>query len=139
MKILILTAKFGNGHISAANAVRAQILRDHPHAEIHIIDLLPYIYPRTYPLIYKGFNYLVNFRPGIYNSLAKIDALTCQFPWRTRARHGIAIQQLVTQYHPDMIISTWLMSSKYVNAYKKHFHSSIPFVTSIFLQGQKTF
>ena len=131
MKILILTAKFGQGHVSASRAIRAQIVRQHPEAEIHIVDLMPYIYPHSYPLIYTGFNYLVNSRPGIYNSLAKIDALTCQFPWRTRVRHGLAIQQLVTQYNPDLILSTWLMSSKYVSSYKKYFHSKIPFVTCI--------
>lgn len=131
MNILILTAKFGNGHISAANAVRTQILQHHPQAEIHVVDLMPYIYPHAYPLIYTGFNYLVNSRPGIYNSLAKIDALTCHLPWKTRMRHGLAIQQLVTKYHPDLILSTWLMSSKYVSSYKKYFHSDIPFITCI--------
>ena len=131
MKILILTAKFGNGHISAANAVRMQILQQHPQAEVAVVDLMPYIYPHAYPLIYTGFNYLVNSRPQIYNTLAKVDTLTCRFPWRTQVRHGLPIYQLIAQYNPDLIISTWLMTSKYVSSYKKYFHKSIPFITCI--------
>lgn len=131
MKILILTAKFGNGHISAANAVRMQILQQYPQAEVAVVDLMPYIYPHTYPVIYTGFNYLVNSRPEIYNTLAKVDTLTCRFPWRTQVRHGLPIYQLIAQYNPDLIISTWLMTSKYVSSYKKYFHSRIPFITCI--------
>ncbi len=131
MKVLILTAKFGNGHISAAKAIETQILQHNPQAEVVTVDLMPYIYPHSYPVIYTGFNYLVNTRPSVYNTMAKIDSVTCRFPWRQRVRHGLAIQQLVEQHHPDLIISTWLMSSKYVSSYKKYFCSDIPFVTCI--------
>ena len=45
MKILILTAKYGMGHVSAANSIKEEIEKFHPGAQVEIVDFYEYSMP----------------------------------------------------------------------------------------------
>ena len=49
MNILILTGKFGMGHLSAANALREQLERDGHSARV--VDLFSYAMPELAPVM----------------------------------------------------------------------------------------
>ena len=59
MNIIILTGRFGMGHIKAAEAIREEILRDNEANNVEIIDFMDYMFPAISKYIYKGFNFLV--------------------------------------------------------------------------------
>ena len=50
MNILILTGKFGMGHLSAANALREQLAQEGHKADV--IDLFEYAVPEAAPAMY---------------------------------------------------------------------------------------
>lgn len=55
MKILILSGRFGFGHVMAANAIKEEFKRQNPDAEIIQKDLPAYFYPYISKMIYKVF------------------------------------------------------------------------------------
>lgn len=55
MKIIILTGKFGMGHMTAALAVKQQIDNSHFNADVEVIDWLDYISPRLANKYYSFF------------------------------------------------------------------------------------
>ena len=59
MNILILTGKFGMGHLSAANALQEQLRHDGHRADT--VDLFAYAMPELAPAMYGAFNLLVTF------------------------------------------------------------------------------
>ena len=65
MNILILTGKFGMGHLSAANALREQLGQDGHHADV--VDLFEYAAPELAPAMYWWFNVLVTYGGVFYN------------------------------------------------------------------------
>ena len=65
MNILILTGKFGMGHLSAANALREQLGQDGHRAEV--VDLFEYAAPELAPAMYWWFNVLVTYGGVFYN------------------------------------------------------------------------
>ena len=71
MNILILTGRFGMGHIKAAEAIEEQILTENPNAEVTTIDFIDYMFPAISKSIYKGFNFMVSRCAGIYNAVNK--------------------------------------------------------------------
>jgi len=131
MKVLILTAKFGMGHISAAKAVSEEIKKNNKDADTVTVDLMEHIYPGINKIIYKTFNLLVHKMPKLYDALLYMDAYLSKFPLRGKFANAEIIQALVNEYKPDMIVSTWLISSKYIEAYKKKTGDAVPFITCI--------
>ena len=57
MNILILTGKFGMGHLSAANALREQLGQDGHRADV--VDLFEYALPERASAMYWCFTVLV--------------------------------------------------------------------------------
>jgi len=131
MKVLILTGKFGMGHVAAAEAVADRLRARDPGMQVEIIDLMECLYPRIYKDIYLSYNTMVNRMPRIYNSMICLDTQLSRLSWRDKMTSAEIVGRLVNRYEPDVIVSTWLFGSKYVGAYKKKSGSSIPFVTCV--------
>ena len=70
-KVLILTGRFGSGHISAAEAVR-EVLMDSNNVKVEIVDIVDYAFPFMSKSIYKNFNAIVEKSPNIYNAMNKL-------------------------------------------------------------------
>jgi len=131
MRILILTGKFGMGHVAAAEAAADQLRRRYPGAEIRIVDLMESLYPKLYPYIYIGFNAMVDKTPRIYNAMICLNGQLARLPLKRKSANADIIRDLVEQFRPDAIVSTWLIGSKYIGAYKQQAGSDIPFITCI--------
>ena len=131
MKVLILTGKFGMGHVAAAEAMADRLRGQYADAEIRIVDLMEYIYPKLHPYIYRAFNAVVNKMPRIYNAMICLDCYLSKLPFRGKWVSGDIVGDLVAQWQPDVLVSTWLIGSKYVGAYKKKTGDDIPFITCI--------
>ena len=56
MNILILTGKFGMGHIKCSEAITEHILDSEPDADITTVDVMDYLFPHFSKVIYKGFH-----------------------------------------------------------------------------------
>lgn len=129
MKILILTGAFGMGHHSAAQAIKEEILIDDPNANIDIIDVVDYIFPKISKIIYKVFNFVVSRFPLMYNYFNKIASRNPSTPIKELVAKKIDI--LLNDKNIDMIISTFPICSQYISAYKKIKNNNIPLFTYI--------
>lgn len=127
MDVLILTGKFGMGHLSAAGALREQLERSGHRAEV--VDLFEYAMPELAPALYRGFNLLVRYGGAFYNLY---HSLTANSGGSGRG-HVLddALERLLRQTGPDAVVSTHPVCSAAVSRYKRETGSSLPLVTCV--------
>lgn len=131
MKVLILTAKFGMGHLSASNAIKQDILKFDSKADVKVVDFYEYSMPVLSKYIYKGFNILIKYGKELYKlyysgndkKSANIDLLTRKL--------ASSCEDIVEEERPDIIVSTFPMISKGVGYYKETTGSKVALVTCI--------
>lgn len=132
MKIIILTGRFGMGHLAAAQAIQQQIENSDLNAEIEIIDLIKYAAPRNADKLYGFFTFLVNKGSRLYNrrylmlenrETNQKPELQSYFVWR--------FSKLMADKKPDLIISTLPVCSQIVSTYIEKTGCEIPLITCV--------
>ncbi len=127
MNILILTGKFGMGHLSAANALREQLAQDGHRAEV--IDLFEYALPERASAMYWWFNVLVTYGGVFYNIY---HDLTANDSGDSRGDDLLdGLDRLLDEYEPDVVVSTHPICSAAMARYKEEGPSDIPLVTCV--------
>ena len=127
MNIVILTGKFGMGHLSAANALREQLAQDGHRADI--IDLFEYALPDRAPIMYWWFNVLVTYGGVFYNIYHN---LTANDSGESRGDILLGgLDRLLDEYRPDVVVSTHPICSAAMARYKEDGPSDIPLVTCV--------
>ncbi len=129
MNILILTGRFGMGHSSATAAIKDEIECNIPSVNVQVVDIIDYLLPSTSKILYSGFNLMVSRLSNIYNIFCKTSENYSSAPFK-----GIFIQKLdllMSQYNPDIVISTLPIGSQYISAYKKIRNINLPLYTYI--------
>lgn len=99
MKIWIVTSKFGQGHLSVAQALKEDF-EDQGH-DVIISDLLAIKYPTTSKVIYSTFNKIICKSKHIYNFAAALGQHT------SKDTSHKNVYKALDQIKPDIIISTW--------------------------------
>lgn len=129
MNILILTGRFGMGHIKAAGAITEELQQAYPKARIDTVDFMEYLFPTLSPCIYKGFQLLVSRCSGLYNNLNHIAGRYGDVPMK----HALLrkMDDLLSLYQPDLILATLPICGQYISAYKSLRRCRIPLYTYI--------
>jgi len=130
MNVLILTAKFGMGHCSAAEAIKEEISAYEGNS-INIVDVMDYLFPSLSKTIYSGFNKMTSEFASVYNLLNKTAGNNSSSTVPLRSVLVKKIDTLLERYDTDLIISTIPIASKYISMYKKTKKSNIPLYTYI--------
>ena len=117
MNVLILTGKFGMGHIKCSEAITEHILDSEPDADITTVDVMDYLFPHFSKVIYKGFSLLVTRLPGIYNHLNRAAGKHAGVPMKKAI--AAKLDRLSEDTDPDLIVSNLPVCSKYISAYKE--------------------
>ncbi len=131
MKIAILTAKFGMGHMSASKSIMQDIQAYYKNDDIEIIDFYEYALPHLSGYMYKSFDLLLKYAKGIYSfyysindkKVTGVDLLTRVF--------ASACKKMVDEMGPDLVISTFPMISRGVGYYKEKYESDLELITCI--------
>lgn len=127
MNILILTGKFGMGHLSAANALREQLIQDGHRADV--VDLFEYALPERASAMYWWFNVLVTYGGVFYNIY---HDLTVNDSGDGRGDNLLGgLDRLLDEYAPDVVVSTHPICSAAMARYKEEGPSDIPLVTCV--------
>ncbi|MDO5784059.1 MAG: glycosyltransferase [Eubacteriales bacterium] len=127
--ILILTGRFGMGHCCAAEAIRQEISAINPQAEVHIIDLIDYLFPRGSELIYCAFAHLVNRYSAVYNYLNRAAGRCSILPMNAVIMRKL--DRLLCDHQADIVVSTLPICSQCISAYKQQRDAHIPLYTYI--------
>ena len=117
MNILILTGKFGMGHVKCAEAITEEIYAAHKDAAVTSVDVMDYLFPHFSKAIYKGFSILVTRLPGMYNHLNRAAGRHAGIPMKKAI--AAKLDKLLADTKPDLIISNLPVCSKYISAYKE--------------------
>lgn len=133
MNILILTARFGLGHIKTAEAIKEDLLINgkisNQDVNVEIVDLMGYLFPKSSEMIYTGFNFMVSKCSGLYNLLNKVAGKKGEAPLKIAIARKI--DKLLETYDADAIVVVFPVCSQYISAYKKIRQSKIPMYTYI--------
>ncbi|NMA83217.1 MAG: hypothetical protein GX962_05065 [Epulopiscium sp.] len=65
--ILILTASFGVGHLSASLGIKEHISKINPSISIEVVDVFQRTMPRFSKIMYEGYDILVKRNQKLYN------------------------------------------------------------------------
>lgn len=129
MRILVLTGKFGMGHISAAEAVKEELEKGRSDITTDVVDLVEYLFPAWSKLIYSSFDLIAGKFNRLYNALNRVDGQSASMP--LKAWFIERFQYLLDEHKPDILVSTWPVGSRYIGAYKKITGNKIPYITCI--------
>ena len=107
-RILVLTASYGEGHNSAARALRTAFA-EHPGVEVEIVDLFAQLAPRFDAFSRRAYLGLINRAPtlwsGVYRWLDRSTAAPLLF--RTLRRHQRALARLLAERQPHALCCTY--------------------------------
>lgn len=116
-RILILTASYGEGHNSAARALRAAFA-EHPGVEVELVDLFEQLAPRLDRLSRRAYLGLINRAPGLWSGVYRWLDRSPAAPLLFRAMqpHRRALAALLASRQPDALCCTypvyaWLLQS----------------------------
>lgn len=127
MKILIITGKFGMGHLSAAQALQEQLRQAGHRADT--VDLFAYALHQRASAMYWWFNVLVTYGGVFYNIY---HDLTVDDPGDGRGDILLeGLDRLLDEYGPDVVVSTHPICSAAMARYKADGPSEIPLVTCV--------
>lgn len=133
MNVLILSGKFGLGHLAAAKALAEQLTTSGLVAKVTIADLYETAFPGCGEMFYRSYSTLITHSGRLLNLAYKRTVYSEQeqdfglFGRYTGRRLG----QLIASLHPDLIISTYSLAARVVAEYLRRRGLSIPHVICI--------
>lgn len=128
MNIIILTGRFGMGHVKCAEAIR-EGLQSQDGVKVYILDIIDWIFPKASKTIYGSFSLMVSKAPRIFNYLNLAADKHSVVPLKSAMARKI--DKIMDEYRPDLIISSVPVSGKYISAYKDLRKNDVPLFTYI--------
>ncbi len=113
MKIWILTASFGQGHMSAAKALQEKY-EENGHTAI-IGDVISLRYGVLSKLIYAIFNNIICRNASVYNFLNEFGRNPKKKPSGSRR-----LQNIFRKIKPDVVVSTWSACARMLGPVSVH-------------------
>ena len=133
MKVLILSSKFGMGHLSAARSLAEQIRQSGSGHKVLLADIFDAALPLNSDALARGYGMFVSHSQRLYNVAYQhsthdrgTDTLSLAERYAVR-RFAAQMRSL----QPDVVIATYSFSARLTALYKRLYHSSLPLVTCI--------
>lgn len=136
MRILILSVSAGGGHGHAAEALRNYIESEVPNSDIKIIDTLKYINPIIDKVVIGSYLKSLKITPALYGKIYTYSegdynkiASTISSKFNKIMTYKLA--PLVSEFNPDMIISTHPFPTEMDSIMKEKHNIMTPCITII--------
>lgn len=121
MRVLILSASTGGGHMRASSALKTYIMNNDKDAVVEIIDTFEYINPILNKTVTEGYLYLATKTPKmygtVYNTSNKENAFK-SLVFGLNSLFSRKLMPLLKEFKPDVIISTHPFSTEMVSNIK---------------------
>lgn len=132
-KLLILTASFGLGHNSVAQAIKDQLVEYDMTNNVEIIDIFELLTPKLKEKYESVYKLLTNKYPKVYNYVYDLrkNSEETVFDSLFYEMHKGKLYRYLEEEQPDMIISTFPMCSGIVSKIKKELSKEIPMITVV--------
>jgi len=109
MRILILSAATGGGHLRASHAVESYILANSKDAVVKVVDTLKIISPVLDKTICDGYHFLATKTPKVFGKMyqqSNKETPLSQFVPKFNNLFSQKLIPLLAEHHPDVIITT---------------------------------
>lgn len=134
MRVLILSATTGGGHMRAANALSEYIKSQEPDSEILIEDTIQYVSPFLNKAVTGGYVYLATKTPKIfgylYRNTDKDTAINKTVEISTAALRT-KLEPLVSDFKPDIVVTTHPFAAEIFTALKTKENLNIPIINIV--------
>ncbi len=134
MRVLILTAKTGGGHMRAAQALEAVIKERDPENEVLTVDGLEYVNPYFNKAVVKGYKFSAMKLPKMYGVLYRAsnnDTGTYKLVQRTNSHFAKKFIPLLAEFRPDIMVSTHPFMSIMCSRLREKVITNVPLVSII--------
>lgn len=114
MKILILYASFGNGHKSAAFAIKNYLEENYADIEINIIDSYRYINKAFNKTTAKSYEFITNKTPTVWKNIYKYSDEKGMLSTMSKEMNKVSshkLTKLINNFNPDVIVSTHMFNN----------------------------
>ncbi len=132
MRVLILSATTGGGHMRAANALKEYIKMQDSSAIVKISDTIEYVSPFLNKAVTGGYVYMVRNTPKMYGSIYKnadknTATINKTMEFTTTSLRN-KLLPLVYDFNPDIIVTTHPFAAEIVTALKQNNIIDIPII-----------
>ncbi|MFC5995790.1 glycosyltransferase [Pseudonocardia hispaniensis] len=114
-RVLLLSAPVGQGHVAAARALAARMRALWPDAQIHEVERTGRGSRWRDGLLQHAYSVTMRFAPGLYGAgydlLVRCPRFARLCKWVVAGRLGRALAPLLDTERPDLVISTYPMTS----------------------------
>ncbi len=134
MRVLILSAKTGGGHMRAAQALEEVIKNQDPGNEVLTIDGLEYVNHYFNKAVVEGYKFSAMKLPKMYGILyhaSNNDSGTYKLVQRTNSHFAKKFIPLLTEFRPDVIVSTHPFMSIMCSRLREKGVTNIPLISII--------
>lgn len=134
MKILILSAKTGGGHMRAAEALKAVINQNDADAEVRIVDGLQYVSPSFNKFIVELYKYSATKTPAVYGvfyRLSNKDNPSYKIVKKVNGQFAKRFLSLLKDFQPDVIVTTHPFPSIMMSRLREKGLTNIPVISII--------
>ncbi len=134
MRVLILSATTGGGHMRAANALKDYIMKQEPDSVVKIEDTIEYASPLLNKTVTGGYVYMATKTPKMYGSFYKsidkertmnktVEMVVAQFRKK--------FIPLIDEFRPDIIVTTHSIGTEMAASLKKKENIHVPVLSII--------
>lgn len=134
LRILILAASTGGGHIKASHAIESYLRQNMQDAEVEIIDTLKCIHTLLDKTVCDGYKFLAKNTPRMYGKLYQKTNEDNMLSGMVPKLNAVFAQKLfpsIEEYGPDLIIATHPFAVEMVSALKEEGKIQIPLLCVI--------
>lgn len=131
MKIIILSAATGGGHLRASHAIESYLLENTTDVEVKVVDALKTIHPILDKTICDGYHFLATKTPkmfGILYQKSNEETPLAQMVPKFNSLFSQRLLPLFEEYQPDVIIATHPFVTEMVSHLKEKNHVTAPLI-----------
>ncbi len=131
MRVLILSATTGGGHMTAANALKEYILQKDNDSAVEIYDTIQYVSPMLNKAVTNGYVYMATKTPKLYGGMYKSSDKNTPLNKAVEiALSGLKkkLVPMIQDFRPDIIVTTHAFASELICALKTKEDLHIPVV-----------
>ena len=134
MRLLILAASTGGGHLRASRALNELVLSKDPSSKVEIVDCLEYVSHSLNRTVSGGYEQMAKKTPMLYGAIYKqtnkentLNNMATQLTQHFARK----LLPLLASFRPDAVVATHALASEMMSTVKKKYNIDIPLVTII--------
>lgn len=133
-KILILTGRFGEGHMQAAKAIEEAAKLEYSSLQTVVVDFMEWAHPSLFPVTHYVYMKGIKTFPQLYGYLYQKTYQSNPFSKKLNAVFSLGMRkmlQLLAAEEPAVVVSTYPFASSVLSKLKENNLTNIPLVTVI--------